>query len=79
MYGHVVQTKAGAVRLTTTELKILSALRAYHAEHGRMPTGAHLLHMVGWRTRGPLTGYLRRLEDKGAIKINRLALPVEIL
>ena len=54
--------------LTEAEAKILTAIFELTAELGYAPSHTQLLARVGWRSRGSLNAYLKRLRAAGAIE-----------
>jgi hypothetical protein len=53
--------------LTPAELRVLAALEDLIAELGHAPTHTQLLERLGWRSRGSLNAYLKRLARLGVI------------
>ena len=51
--------------LTALEQRVLAAVRAYHARHGRMPTIREIGAMLGIRSPGTVGRYVDALVDKG--------------
>jgi hypothetical protein len=52
---------------TPAELKILAAIDDLAFELRHAPTHRQILERVGWTSRGSLSNYMRRLEQKGLI------------
>jgi len=56
--------------LTPNEQRVLDAIAAHFAQHGRMPTHAELAELLGFKSKNSSWQYLHQLQRKGYLHID---------